>query len=73
VRGDVQRGNLFHRHQEPSPVSIDTNVDTSVTTHESVPLTRSGDDHRRRRDFKRLWLGQSISAFGTQVTTLALP
>ena len=54
-------------------MSIDTNVDTSVTTHESVPLTRSGDDHRRRRDFKRLWLGQSISAFGTQVTTLALP
>jgi hypothetical protein len=25
------------------------------------------------RDFRTLWVGQSISAFGSQVTTLALP
>jgi MFS family permease len=54
-------------------VSIESNVDISVTKHETTALTRAGDDDRRRRDFNRLWLGQSISAFGTQVTTLALP
>jgi MFS family permease len=54
-------------------VNIDTNVDISVTTDETVPLTSAADGASRRRDFNRLWLGQSISAFGTQVTTLALP
>jgi predicted MFS family arabinose efflux permease len=28
---------------------------------------------RRPGDFNRLWLGQAVSAFGSQVTTLALP
>ncbi|MBX7266337.1 MFS transporter [Micromonospora sp. Llam7] len=27
----------------------------------------------RHRDFNKLWLGQGISAFGTEITTLALP
>jgi MFS family permease len=54
-------------------VSIETNADISVTTLETAPLTRTSDDDGRRRDFNRLWLGQSISAFGTQVTMLALP
>jgi Transmembrane secretion effector len=54
-------------------VSIETNVDISNTTDETAPLTRTGDDDGRRRDFNRLWVGQSISAFGSQVTMLALP
>lgn len=54
-------------------MGIETNVDKSVTTYDTVPLAHAGDDDGRRRDFNRLWLGQSISAFGTQVTTLALP
>ena len=56
-----------------TPVNIGTNVGISTTTHEPVPMVPATDDDGRRHDFNRLWLGQSISAFGTQVTMLALP
>jgi MFS family permease len=56
-----------------TPTSIETNVDRSITTHETVPMVPASYDGGRRQDFNRLWLGQSISAFGTQVTMLALP
>jgi MFS family permease len=44
-----------------------------ATIFDTVPPTSADDVAGRSRDFNRLWLGQSISAFGTQVTTLALP
>jgi predicted MFS family arabinose efflux permease len=38
--------------------SIETNVDRSITTHETVPMVPASDDGGRRQDFNRLaWLG----------------
>lgn len=54
-------------------MSTAANIDISGTTHETDRAVPASDDDGRRRDFNRLWLGQSISAFGTQVTVLALP
>jgi MFS family permease len=51
-------------------------MDTSMTTAPGpAPPPAPGAARRlsRQGDFNRLWLGQAVSAFGSQVTTLALP
>ncbi|MFZ0666897.1 MAG: MFS transporter [Acidimicrobiales bacterium] len=39
----------------------------------TVPRSRRGGDLWRHRDFSRLWAGESVSEFGSQVSLLAVP
>jgi hypothetical protein len=44
-----------------------------VTDQLTMPAADILPRQSRLNDFNRVWLGQSISAFGSQITALALP
>jgi MFS family permease len=47
--------------------------DTAVAGRPAPPQPEAGRRLSRHGDFNRLWLGEAVSAFGSQVTVLALP
>jgi MFS family permease len=62
------------------PVDKSLSIDNTLLVSSTVPAPPRPGAHRKRntkliahRGFRRLWLGQTISEFGSQITTLALP
>jgi hypothetical protein len=47
--------------------------DTAVAGPPAPPQSDAARRLSRHGDFNRLWLGEAVSAFGSQVTVLALP
>jgi predicted MFS family arabinose efflux permease len=63
------------------PVDNSQSIDETQPVTTTSPESRSGNPLQRRLEgkligqsgFRRLWFGQSVSEFGSQITTLALP